>query len=298
MANDQAEQIKNIYGHISIVRGIQMMLDEDLAVLYGVTTKRLNEQVKRNIERFPKEFCFKLTRAEYLSLRSQFATLKDKVGRKYVPYVFTEQGVAMLSAVLKSETAVYMSISIMRAFVMMRKGNVEYAQLSKQYMKLENKQQIFQTKTDRKFEKVFNALSATAVVPKQKLFFEGEVFDAHEFVAKIIKSAKKNIILIDNFIDEEALSIFTKCKKNVEVTIFTKQISPALAIDIIKYNSQYPKIEVKEFSLSHDRFMVVDQKEIYHFGASIKDLGKKWFAVSRLEEAGLLLLNRLTKMNL
>ncbi len=296
--NDQVETLGAIHNHIFTIRGIQVMLDEELAVLYGVTTKRLNEQVKRNIERFPREFCFKLTKSEHLSLRSQIATLKDKIGRKYSPYVFTEQGVAMLSAVLKSETAVFMSIKIMRAFVVMRKNQVEYLQLSEQYRILENKQQNFEIRTDQKFEKVFNALSTNTVVPKQKLFFEGAVFDAHEFVAKIIKSAMKDIILIDGFIDEEVLSMFTKREKDVDVTIYTKQISSTLLIDIKKYNTQYPKISVKEFNLSHDRFMVIDRKEIYHFGASIKDLGKKWFVVSRLEESGLTLLNRLTNMEL
>ncbi len=271
------------------------MLDEDLSILYSVSTKRLNEQLKRNIQRFPKEFCFQLTKLEYKNLRSQIATFNNKVGRKYLPYVFTEQGVAMLSAILKSETAIKVSIQIMNAFVQMRKYINENYQLHQKVLDIENKQIIYGIKTDKKFNQVFKALASSERIPKQKIFFEGQTFDAHKFVSDIVRSARKEVVLIDNFIDDTVLSLFIKRKDNVEVTIFCKDISKELLVDLEKFNLQYPPIELKEFNLSHDRFLIIDQKEIYHFGASLKDLGKKWFAVSRFNSQVVNFLKRLEK---
>jgi len=285
-----------IRSKIYVLRNLQVMLDEDLAMLYGVETKVLNQSLKRNINRFPEEFCFRLTKLEYLNLRSQFVTFNvNKVGRKYLPYVFTEQGVAMLSAVLKSETAIKVSIQIMNAFVQMRKYINENYQLYQKVIDIERKQIIYGIKTDKKFNKVFKALASTEKTPKQKIFFEGQMFDAHKFASDIIRSSKKEIILIDNFIDDNVLALFIKVKSNVKVTIYSKNITKALLVDIEKFNAQYFKIEVKEFDLSHDRFLIIDQKEIYHFGASLKDLGKKWFAVSRFDNQTIDFLEKLKK---
>lgn len=278
---------------IYTVKNIQVMLDEDLAVLYQVKTKALNQAVKRNIDRFPEEFCFRLTKIEYNQLRSQSVTLSKKISRKYLPYAFTEQGVAMLSAVLTSKVAVQNSIQIMRAFIHMRKHIFEYSQLYSQYQSLGKRQQEFESITDKKFLEVFNALSAHRVTPKQQLFFDGEIFDAYHFVAKIIRSAKTSIDLVDNYINEEVLSLFTKCLKKVKITLYVKEIKPSLLTDINKYNAQYTTIVIKKLLLSHDRFLIIDQKTVYHFGASLKDLGKKWFAVTRLDQVGLQLLQKL-----
>lgn len=278
---------------IYIVRNIQVMVDEDLARLYGVETKVLNQALKRNRKRFPKEFCFQLTKREHVNLRSQFVTFNNKVGRKYLPYVFTEQGVAMLSAVLKSETAVRVSIQIMNAFVQMRKHINAYAQLYEKVRDIEKEQVLFGIKTDKRFDQVFNALAASHIIPKQKIFFEGQVFDAHKFVSDIIRSAKKEIILIDNFIDDTVLSLFAKRRNDVKVIIYCKKITQEMIVDLKKFNSQYAPITIKEFILSHDRFLILDQHDIYHFGASLKDLGKKWFAVSRFDNQAITFLKRL-----
>lgn len=283
----------DIKNKIYTIRNKQVMLDEDLAILYNVSTKRLNEQMKRNIKRFPKVFCFQLTKTEQIKLRSQFATSKNKGGRRYLPYVFTEQGVAMLSTVLKSETAIKVSVQIMTAFVQMRKYINTHYQLYQKIKDIEKTQIIYGIKTDEKFNQVFKAITANNIIPNQKIFFEGEVFDAHKFVSDIIRSAKKEIILIDNFVDDTVLSLFTKCNKDVKVTIYCKKITQEMLLDLKKFNLQYSPIEIKEFKLSHDRFLVIDKYKIYHFGASLKDLGKKWFAVSCFDNQ---VINFLTKL--
>jgi len=283
-----AESIKD---RIHTVRGIQVIIDYDLAELYGVETKQLNRAVKRNIERFPKEFMFQLNDFEYKSLRFQFGTLKTGRGkhRKYLPYVFTEQGVAMLSAVLNSETAVKVSVQIMGAFVAMRKFLLNNAQLFQRLDKTEQKL----LEHDNKFEQVFNLIESKEIKPEKGIFFDGQIFDAHKFFSDIIRTANISIILIDNYIDDSVLTLFGKRKENVKVTIFTKEISKQLSMDLKKYNSQYPSIEVKEFKRSHDRFMIIDNREVYHFGASLKDLGKKWFAFSKFDKEALTLLDKL-----
>jgi len=279
---------------IYTVNNVQVMLDEDLAVLYQVKTKALNQAVKRNKDRFPSEFCFRLTKTDYLKLRSQSVTLKNKVARKYLPYAFTEQGVAMLSGVLKSKIAIQISIQIIKAFIEMRRHFVEYSLLYMQYHSLAKRQLEFETITDKKFLEVFKTLTSHQITPKQQLFFDGEIFDAYIFITRIIKSANKSIDLIDNYINEEVLSLFTKCSRKVTITFYLKKLTPELEIDIRKYNSQYTPINIKKLQLSHDRFLIIDKKIVYHFGASIKDLGKKWFAVTRLDKVGLQLLQRLS----
>jgi len=284
-------QIEN---RIFTIRGVQVMLDSDLAEMYQVETKALNQAVKRNFERFPDDFMFQITENEWEFLRSHFVTIKGKSlrsqnvtlesnrgkHRKYLPFVFTEQGVAGLSGVLKSETAAKTHIAIMRAFVAMRKiiqdNQLVYSRLDK----IEQKQ----IEADKKFEQVFKALDGN-VIPTQGVFFEGQVFDAYELASKIIRSAKQSIVLIDNYIDENTLTHLAKKEKGVKVSLLTKNIDNQLGLDIQRANAQYGNFEVKLFTHSHDRFLIIDNdKEVYHIGASLKDLGKKWFAFSKMDK--------------
>jgi len=295
MGKNKIVDADKLKGLIYTIRGVQVMYDSDLAVLYGVEIKRLNEQVKRNRERFPEEFMFQLTDDEFGFLRSQNATLETGRGkhRKYLPYVFTEQGVAMLSAVLRSETAVKTSIQIIKAFVAMRKFITINAQIFHRLDAVAQKQLEHKAETDDKFDRIFNAIESKEITPKQGVFFDGQIFDAYNFVSDLIRRAKKSIIIIDNYIDDSVLLLLTKRKKSVTVKIFTKTISKQLALDVKKYNSQYPPVEIKKFKYAHDRFIIIDDKEVFHFGASLKDLGKKWFAFSKLEKDAFRLMERL-----
>jgi hypothetical protein len=278
-----------IEARIFTVRGLQVMLDRDLAELYGVETRVLKQAVNRNIIRFPSHFMCELSESEIESLVSQSVIpSKSHLGGSK-PYAFTEQGVAMLSAVLKSDVAIKISIKIIDTFITMRKlisTNVGIIQ------RLENVEQK-QIETDKKIDKIFDALESNDIVPKCEIFFDGQVFDAYAFAGKIIKSAKQSIILIDNYIDESVLTMLGKKFKGVKVTLLTKEVSKELKLDIEKFNRQYPLIEIKIFNLSHDRFLIIDNKEVYHLGASLKDLGKKWFAFSKMELDGLLLLDKI-----
>ncbi len=267
------------------------MLDSHLAELYSVETGRLNEQVKRNIGRFPKDFMFQLTEIEYESLRSQFAILKSTRGqhRKYLPYVFTEQGVAMLSAVLRSETAISVSIQIMQAFVHMRKFIAGNASLFNRLENVERKQ----VEAEGKFTEIFDALQKTELDPRQGIFYDGQVFDAYAFVSDLIRKAKSSIHLIDNYVDDTVLTLFTKRKKGVKTVIYTKSITKQLSLDLKKHNEQYEAIQIEELAEAHDRFLILDNITVYHFGASLKDLGKKWFAFSKMESASLTILDKL-----
>ena len=283
--SDQLVFADKIESLIKVIRGQQVMLDRDLATLYGVEVKRLNEQVKRNIKRFPKDFMFQLTKEE--CLRSQFATLNEGRGQhlKYMPYVFTENGVAMLSSVLRSDTAIEVNIRIMRAFTSMRhflQNNAEvFQRLSTlEYHQLEM-QQHFQ-ESDKRIEEVFRRLDEGNAKPKQGVFYNGQIYDAYNFVSDLIKSAKKRIILIDNYVDETVLTLLDKREDSVSAFIYTQQINRQFQLDIDRHNAQYPPINVETFRLSHDRFLCIDD-DVYHIGASIKDLGKKWFGFSRME---------------
>jgi hypothetical protein len=282
---------ENIKNKIFTIRGLQVMLDRDLAKLYGVETKVFNQAVKRNIERFPSDFMFQLSKDEFENWRSQIVTSNsDKMGLRRPPYAFTEQGVSMLSAILKSDIAVNISVKIIRAFVDMRKVISNNSLIYKKLDNLERKQIL----NDEKFEKLFNALEDKTIKPKQGIFYDGQIFDAYSFVSDLIRGVKSKIILIDNYCDDSVLTLFIK-NQNIDVTIYTKNISKQLNLDLQKYNSQYKPIEIKKFENSHDRFLVVDDKELYHIGASLKDLGKKWFAFSKMDIGSFDILKRLEK---
>ncbi len=276
---------ENIQNKIFTIRGLQVMLDKDLAELYQVEIKVFNQAVKRNDERFPQHFMFQLTENEYKILRSQFVTLRlgseNEWGkhRKYLPYVFTEQGVAMLSAVLRSKIAVQVSIQIIDTFVSMRKVISSNALVFQRLDLLEEKQ----FKVDDKIDMILNAIEDKTIKPKQGIFYDGQVYDAYIFVSDLIKSANKSIILIDNYIDDSVFILLSKRVKNINAIIYTKNITKEIELDLSKYNLQYQKIELKKFHSSHDRFLIIDEKDVYHIGASLKDLGKKWFAFSKLE---------------
>ncbi|HKZ36744.1 MAG TPA: ORF6N domain-containing protein [Chryseolinea sp.] len=291
MNGSELINVEDIQNRIYTIRSVQVMFDEDLALLYGVETRVLNQAVKRNKERFPKEFMFQLTENELNILKSQIV-IPSWGGRRTNPYAFTEQGVAMLSAVLRSETAVKISVQIIKAFVTMRRFIAANALIFQRLDTLE----IKQLATDKKIDLVLNAIESKEIQPKQGIFFDGQIFDAYKFVADLIRTAQKSIILIDNYIDDSVLTILTKRRKNVRVIILTKSISNQMALDVKKYNEQYPAIEIKKFKNSHDRFIIIDNTTVYHFGASLKDLGKKWFAFSKMDIGAMEMLSRLGGM--
>ena len=258
--SDESSGRRTIEEMILNIRGYQVMLDRDLASLYGVETKVLNQAVKRNIERFPDDFRFQLTKEE--CLRSQIVTFK------YLPYAFTENGFAMLSSVLRSQTAIEMNIRIMRAnneIVFQRIANLEYHQIE----------------IDKRIDEVFKKIEQKS--PQQGIFFDGQIIDAYHFVSDLVKKANKTIILIDNYIDDSVLTLLDKRNYNVSATIYTQRISEQLKLDIKRHNEQYPEIIVRCFVKSHDRFLIIDN-ELYHIGVSIKDLGKKWFAFTLMKD--------------
>ena len=281
---DQLPEVIDIKPMIRVIRGQQVMLDRDLAQLYGVETKRLNEQVKRNIERFPDDFMFQLSKDDVEILKSQNAT-SSWGGDRRLPYAFTEQGIAMLSSVLKSQTAVDVNIRIMRAFVSMRRFIATNAQLFQrletiEYHQLEMKQH--QEVTDKRIDEVFKRLDAN-IPPIQGIFYDGQVFDAYRFVSDLMRKAMRSIVLIDNYVDDTVLTLLDNRKNGVTATIYTQRISSQFQLDVDRHNAQYPLIEIKQFNKAHDRFLLVDD-EVYHIGASIKDLGKKWFGFTLMRD--------------
>ena len=289
------EEIKNL---IYTIRGKQVMLDSDVAILYHYQTKRINEAVKRNKERFQENFCFQLTTEEIKNIKMpnvvlnlknennwpQFATssksenIKHR-GKKYLPYVFTEQGIAMLSGLLKNDIAVQVSINIMNAFVEMRKFLIQNGQIFERLTNIEYKL----LEHDKKFNEVFNQLQVEENI-KQKIFFEGQIYDAYSLIIDIIKKANKKILIIDNYIDDSVLKMLTKKNNNVEVVILTSDKSNIQQIDIQKFNKEYPILKVAKTNKFHDRFIIIDNEEMYHLGASIKDLGKKCFGINKIED--------------
>lgn len=276
---------REIQNMIYTIRGKQVMVDSDLATLYQVTTKRLNEQVRRNKNRFPSEFMFRLTAEEYEYLRSQNATSSEENahgGRRYMPYVFTEQGIAMLSAVLKSDVAVEVSIKIMNSFVEVRRFLLSNKEMFARLDRVELKQ----LETDKKLEEVFNYIATNTEV-KQNVFFDGQIYDAFSFIVELIKKAKKEIILIDNYVDVNTLNILCKKNQGVDAVIATAGKGNLSTKDITKFNAQYPELSVKTTTDFHDRFLIIDKIEVYHIGASIKDAGKKSFGITKIEDEDL-----------
>jgi len=279
------EEIKNL---IYTIRGKQVMLDSDVAMLYNYETKKVNQAVKRNIDRFPERFCFQLTEKELEVMWSQIVTtskLEDNKYRskKYLPYVFTEQGIAMLSGILKSEVAIQVSIKIMDAFVEMRKIININRNLYEKVINIENKMDKKFIEQDNKFDLIFDQLQLEENI-KQRIFFEGQIYDAYSIIIDIIKRAKQKILIIDNYIDDSIFKMLTKKKNNVEVIILTSNKSNIQNIDIQKFNKEYPILKVAKTNKFHDRFIVIDNKEMYHIGASIKDLGKKCFGINKIED--------------
>lgn len=287
--NELTIEIEN---KIFTIRGVQVMVDRDLAELYGVEPKRLGEQVKRNIERFPKEFRFQLTQEEKNELVANCDRFESLKHSSSLPHVFTEQGVSMLSAVLRSDTAIKTSIQIINSFVKMRSFLSQNADMFKRLELVEKRQISHEIKIDEKFEKLFDALEDKSIKPKQGILFDGQIYDAYVFVNNLLKSAKSEVVFIDNYIDDTVFTLFSKYQ-NLKIKIYTQSISKQLRLDFEKYSSQYKNIELHEFKKAHDRFLILDEKEIYHIGASLKDLGKKWFAFSKFEMRALEILGKL-----
>lgn len=289
----ETENIKNL---IYTIRGKQVMLDSDVARLYHYPTKRINETVKRNQERFPEDFCFQLTENETENLRSQFATSsleKEKYGgRRTLPYVFTEQGIAMLSGLLKNDIAIQVSINIMNAFVEMRKFILNNAQVFERLTNVEYKM----LEHDKKFDEVFDELQRNKKEEfKQQVFFNGQIYDSYSLIIDIIKTAQEKILIIDNYIDDTILKMLAKKNKNVEVVILTSEKSNISKLDIQKFNKEYSNLKLAKTNKFHDRFIAIDNKELYHIGASLKDLGKKCFAISKIEDSEYL--EKISKMS-
>lgn len=290
MVANTEDKIENL---IHYIRGQQVMIDSDLAMLYNVETKRLNESVKRNSKRFPKSFCFQLTEDEYVDLRSQIATSNTELektsvkgGRRYLPYAFTEQGIAMLSAVLRSDEAIQVSVNIMNTFVKMRRFLDENALMFDKLNSLELKQLEYQKESNEKFEQIFAYISEHKEIG-QKIFFEGQIYDAFSLLVNLVKKADKSIVLIDNYVDVGTLNILSKKKKGVDITIYTVHRTRLSGQDIANFNSQYPKLTVNYTGVFHDRFLIVDETIAYHIGASLKDAGKKCFGITRIEDVGI-----------
>ena len=275
------DKIKNL---IYNIRGKQVMLDSDVAMLYHYETKNINKSMKRNIERFPEDFCFRLTENEINSLRFQSGTL-NKNGRgqhsKYLPYVYTEQGISMLAGVLKNDIAIKVSLNIIRAFIEMRKFIVNNGQVFERLTNVEYKL----LEHDKKFDEIFNELQKNEENKfQQQIFYNGQIYDAYSLIVDIIKSAKNRVVIIDNYVDDSILKMLAKKENNVEVVILTSSNTNISKLDVTKFNKQYPTLKVATTNNFHDRFIVIDGTELYHCGASLKDLGKKCFAINKIED--------------
>ena len=274
---------------IYTVRGQQVMLDSDLAELYEVETKALNRAAKRNEDRFPEDFRFKLTREELDNLRCQIGTLAGQdtdssIGRTYLPHVYTEQGVAMLSGVLRSKVAIDASVRIMRAFVEMRHFIADNAHMFEQIRSIDHRLGSLERSTDERFERVFDYME-THEAPSQRVFFEGQVYDAFELLISLTRRAKREIVLVDGYVDTGTLNILAKKRQGVSVTMRTHPRTSLTERDVATFNAQYPTLMVKHTTSFHDRFLILDGTDGYLVGASLKDAGKKSFAVAKLEDS-------------
>lgn len=281
------DSLKDIEDRIFCIRGVNVMIDRDLAEIYGVKTKRLNEQVKRNIERFPERYIFQLSDNEILKLVAncdRFNKLKHSTSN---PYAFTEQGVSMLASVLNSATAIDTSIKIIDAFVAMRHFMQNNAKVFVEIESIKQHQietDIHLIENDRRIEHILTLLEKNEQEDKQKLFFDGQIYDAFSLMVSIVQKAEKDIVLIDNYVNTETLDILSEKKKGVNVQIFTSKNNKITKTAIEKFNSQYPKLALSFTDKFHDRFIILDHRIAYHIGASIKDAGKKCFAVSLIND--------------
>ena len=276
-----------IENKIFIIRGVQVMIDRDIAELYGVETRVLNQAVKRNSERFPEEFMFQLTDKEFENLISQFV-ISSWGGTRKLPYVFTEHGVTMLASVLKSETAVKASIQIVKAFVSMRHFVVNNAELFAELKSIRQHQidtDVHLKESDNRIDKLFDLMDKYKVKDEQGIYFQGQIFDAYAKFETFMSQAKKEIILIDNYVDLSVLQRLAKKKKGVNVIIYTNPKTKLTAQDVQAFNAQYPTLTLNHTTKAHDRFLIIDQTTMYHIGASLKDLGKKHFAFSVIDAA-------------
>ena len=289
--------VSNLKSLIYVIRDFPVMIDSDLAILYQVETGALNRAVKRNIKRFPEEFCFQLTNDENQNLKSQNVTSSSTDthgGRRTNAYAFTEQGIAMLSAILRSDIAINVSINIMKAFVEMRHFISNNALLFEKISDVELKQLEYQKKTDHKLDIIFNHIS-TNEENHQKIFFDGQIYDAFSFIIELIEKASNDIKLIDNYVDIDTLNILRRKSPGVTVTIYTYSNTKLSSTDINTFNSQYPTLIINHTQNFHDRFLIIDNTIVYHIGASLKDAGKKCFAISLMEDNNLAqnIINRL-----
>lgn len=278
IANCDNPALGNIESRIFTIRATQVILDRDIAECYGVQTFRLNEQVKRNIKRFPEKFRFQLTAEETQEVIANCDRLLSLKFSPTRPYAFTEQGVAMLSSVLHSEEAIEISIKIVDGFVAMRRFLAANAPIFQRLEHIEYKL----LENDHKFDQVFAKLEEKTLEPQQGIFFDGQVFDAYELICNLIQSATRRIVLVDNYVDHTVLAMLDKREPGIDATIYTQKAGDRLKLDIAKHDAQYPPIQVWEFKMAHDRFLIIDNR-VYHVGASFKDLGKKWFAVSLMD---------------
>ena len=283
----QLQQLENIENLIRVIRGKQVMLDRDLARLYGVETRVLNQAVQRNIERFPEDFMFQLSKEEFENWKSQIVISNSiKMGARKLPFAFTENGIAMLSSVLRSQQAISINIQVMRAFNAMRHFIGSQAQVFQRLEVVERNQLALTTQVaenNKKLEEVFRRLDDHSENPEKGIFYDGQIFDAYTFINERIREAKKRIVLIDNYVDDSVLTMLDKRNKGVDAVVYTKNISRQLSLDFEKHNAQYSPIEVKQFDRAHDRFLCIDDT-VYLIGASLKDLGKKWFGFVKLEQ--------------
>ena len=319
LSGNNASRLMPIENLIHIVRGEQVMLDSDLAKLYGVETRVLNQAVKRNIERFPLDFMFQLNKDEAENLKVQIATtssrsqnviLKDNLGDlksqnltsnprsqnatlkqghniKYLPYAFTENGVAMLSSVLRSKTAIEVNIRIMRAFTAMRSFLMSNAHIFQRLETVEHNYLLVNrhlSEHDRKFEEILSRLDAKEAEPIEGFFYEGQIFDAYTLISDLVRKADTRIILIDNYVDDRVLKTLDKRKDGVSATVFTNPRNSQINLDIRRHNAQYPAISLRHCTNVHDRFLIIDDT-VYFIGGSIKDLGKKIVAFSQMHQS-------------
>ncbi|MBQ9635939.1 MAG: ORF6N domain-containing protein [Acidaminococcaceae bacterium] len=291
----------DIKRRIFTIRGKQVMLDSDLAELYGYEVKKLNQQVKRNMDRFPEDFMFQLQKEEIPdSSKSQIVTLNESGNKrgsnvKKLPYAFTEQGIYMLSTVLRGELAVKQSIFIMRAFREMRHFIANNAALFDRISSVELRQLEYQKQIDKKFDQIFEYIGEHTET-NQKLFFNGQIYDAFSLLIELIQKAEQEIILIDGYVDVSTLNILAKKQSGVTVTIYTCTKTKLTAQDVAAFNAQYQTLEVKHTNIFHDRFLILDDKTVYHIGASLKDAGKKCFGITLMKDAGQELMKKLERI--